>query len=50
MEVLAFMGLFGLVLSSMQAALLERDAVANVTWTPQVSYSSVQSFAVLYYA
>ena len=36
MEVVAFMGLFGLVLSSLQAAVLERDAVTSVSWTPQV--------------
>ena len=40
-EVLAFMGLFGLVLSSVQAAVLEREAVANVSWTPQVWYHSL---------
>ena len=32
------MGLFGLVLSSAQAALMERGAVASVAWTPQVCF------------
>ena len=34
------MGLFGLVLSSLQAAVLEREAIWNVTWTPQVKLAS----------
>ena len=36
MEVLAFMGLFGLVWSTLQAVCLESAAVAATTWTPQV--------------